>query len=167
MTNEHDDDCDCPICTGEFDWTEFYSRITDIIEKHDQYIQVVLAGPTTLGFGYTIGNTERGLPELLMIGNFSHGYLAFILDFLGEEMRKQGQPFDNGELVSIGGKHPVKIVNAGTEAREEYAIQVGEYYHHDDYVIQQVLVPDGEGRFPNETGCEAPYSEVPVLAGLH
>src|SRR6266516_2339798 len=118
MTDKHDDG-DCPICTGEFDPTEFYSRITDIIEKHDQYIQAVFAGPTTLGFGYTIGNTEHDLPELLMVGNFSHGDLGAILNFLGDEMRKQGRPFYNGELVTIGGKHPVKIVNAGTEAREE------------------------------------------------
>jgi len=166
MTDKHDD-CDCPICTGEFDPTEFYSRITDIIEKHDQYIQAVLAGPTTLGFGYTIGNTEHDLPELLLIGKFSHSDLGFLLNWLGETMRKRGRPFDNGEVVSYGGKRPVKIINAGTQAREEYPIQVGEYYQTDAYAIQQVLWPDEEGRFPDETGCAAPFSEVPVLALRH
>ena len=166
MTDKHDDECDRPICTGEFDPTEFYSRITDIIEEHEQYIQAVLGEVTRLAFGYTIGNTERGLPELLPVGNFSHSDLGFLLNGLGETMRKRGRPFDNGEVVSYGGKRPVKIINAGTQAKE-YAIQVAEYYHTDEYAIQQVLVPDQEGRFPGETGCAAPFSEVPVLALRH
>ena len=54
---------------------------------------------------------------------------------------KTGRAFANGELVSLGGKHPVKIVDVPTAlVKDEYTIQVGEYFGTDDYA-QQVLIP--------------------------
>jgi hypothetical protein len=60
---------------------------------------------------YTIGNHERGLPELLFTGDTDDAW-AGVLNRLGYIMREQRRDaFRHGELVSVGGKFPVKIVN--------------------------------------------------------
>jgi hypothetical protein len=57
----------------------------------------------------------------------------------------------------------MKLINANASAREEYTIQAGEHFGHDEYKVMQVLIPDEDGRFPGEDGCEEPYASVPVL----
>jgi Domain of unknown function (DUF4262) len=164
MTDKHDDDCDCPVCSGEFDATEFYRGIAENIEEHGQHVMGVFGGPgDILPFCYSIGLTGRGLPELLLIGGFAPEDAAAVLNWLGEAMRERGRPFHDGEIVDWGGRLPVKVINAGDEARDEYAIQAMSYYSTDSIVVQQVLVPDTMGRFSGDPHCEFPYSEVPVL----
>jgi hypothetical protein len=79
-------------------------------------------------------------------------------------MRERGTPFTDGELVSLGGKFPVKVVDIDAErARREYTVQAGQYYDDENYEVQQVLVPDRNGRFPGEPEVQAPFSDVPIL----
>jgi hypothetical protein len=74
MTN-HDDDCECAIRSGEMDPAEFHDRIAESIEECGQFVMAVVtddddhSGERPFDFVYSIGNTERGLPELLMVGN--------------------------------------------------------------------------------------------------
>jgi hypothetical protein len=111
-------------------------------------------------FSYTIGNHERRLPELLMFGSER---LSYILVELGEMMRARGTAFRHGELVSLGGKFPVKIVDTNPDGNY-FAFHVGLYYGTADYRVQQVVICDHQGRFPGDPGCEEPYASFPVLA---
>jgi Domain of unknown function (DUF4262) len=169
MTHNHDDGCECVICSGEFDPDEFHDRIAEIIEEHDQYVMAVVtdddnhSGDHPFDFVYSIGNTGRGLPELLMLGNMDFHVMGGVLNDLGRLMRERGRPFDDGEVVPTGGRLPVKVINAGSVAGAEYACWAGDYYQTDAVRVQQVLVPDTDGRFPGEPGCAGPFSEVPVL----
>jgi hypothetical protein len=63
--------------------------------------------PDAMPFAYTIGNHEKRLPELLTIGTPDAGFL----NPLSEVMIARGKPFADGEIVSIDGKFPVKIIN--------------------------------------------------------
>lgn len=139
----------------------FYIKVRDDIEREGHSIIGVFDEINT--FYYTIGLTDNKLPELLVYGQGVS--LAYILNSLAALMRDRGIPFDNGERVSLGGKHPVMIVEAGSRAKEDYTIQVGRYYEIEDseYRVQQVLICDHEGRFPGEPGCAPPYSLAPIL----
>jgi hypothetical protein len=110
------------------------------------------------GFTYTIGNTDRGLPELLLIGDFPSHIAAGLLNELGAKMREDGKPLATG-LVDIGWSIPVKVRQAGPLARSRYTIQVGEYLGHDRYSVLQVMVCDENGRYPGDAGC-APRCDV-------
>src|SRR5262245_55499012 len=57
-------------------------------------------------FAYTIGNSLVDLPELLIIGTRE----GALLNDLSEKMLDRGRAFDDGELVNLGGKFPVKII---------------------------------------------------------
>lgn len=139
------------------DSREFYETVEHNIAKAGQHLQFVF--PTSnsddLPFIYTIGNHQRNLPELLIVG----GGQAFggILNHLCEKMRERGRAFDNGELVSLGGAYPVKIVDVPTEICEPFTFQVGRYYQVKDYRVQQVMACDPHGRFPGDPGCQEPY----------
>jgi Domain of unknown function (DUF4262) len=121
--------------------------------------------PDALPFSYTIGNYEQGLPELLLVANLPSQTAGALLNEMGRRMRAAGRPYNDGERVSFGGKLLVKIIEAGGHAKKEYTIQVGRYYGipDDEYRVQQVLMPDANGVFPDESGCQKPYSEQPVL----
>jgi len=137
------------------------------IDRHGQHLMRILLTEDdpqdALPFVYTIGNHERGLPELLLIGFAEPGFLD-ILNRLSEIQRERNIAFCHGELVDLGGTYPVRIVDAGAVGREEYAVQVSVFYGTDDYQIRQVLICDLAGRFPDDPGCDAAYRSQPVLS---
>jgi hypothetical protein len=111
-------------------------------------------------FAYTIGNHLKGLPELLVIGTAHAGFL----NDLSRLMIASNAPFEDSQtLTMIGGRVPVKLIRASAAARAEYTIQAGEHFGHQNYSVMQVLMPDKQGRFPGEDGCDEPYASVPVL----
>lgn len=113
---------------------------------------------------YTIGNHERGLPELLFTGDTDDAW-ADVLNRLGHIMREQRRDaFRHGELVSVGGKFPVKIVNTSARAKLEFTLVAGQYYTTDDYRVQQVVLCDTQGKFPGDPECAEPYASQYVLA---
>jgi hypothetical protein len=89
--------------------------------------------------------------------------VADILNMLSDMMVERGGRFSEGELVSLGGKYPVKIITANATAKTEYTIQVGRVYGDEDYEVQQVVLSDRNGIFPDDARCEARY-RMPVLA---
>jgi hypothetical protein len=111
-------------------------------------------------FSYTIGNWQKHqLPELLVIGYNDNQ----LLNILSAKMIERGRKFDDGELVSLGGKFPIKIITtSGFKVKSDYTIQTGQFYRHENYLVQQVLVPDRKGVFPDQPGCATKYL-VPIL----
>jgi hypothetical protein len=65
-------------------------------------------GPT---FAYAIGNALKGLPELLLVGTTK----GELLNDLSQKMIDRGRAFDDGELVSLGGKFPLKVITANDD----------------------------------------------------
>jgi Domain of unknown function (DUF4262) len=111
-------------------------------------------------FAYTIGNCLVGLPELLVLGMADND----LLNRLSEMMIDRGHGFDDGELVSLGGLHPVKVINATSEAvKDEYTFQVANFTERDDYDVLQIVIPDRNGRFPGDPKCEQPFASIPQL----
>jgi Domain of unknown function (DUF4262) len=138
-----------------------HARTAEDIERFGRSILIVGEGEEGWPFSYTIGNHLRELPELLIIGTSRGGAL---LNALSQKMIDAGKPFENGQLVSVGGRLPVKVIRCNVAAAQtDYTIQVGEYFGHQDYSVMQVLLPDRSGKFPGEDGCQPLWSECPVL----
>jgi hypothetical protein len=138
----------------------FYEGIEESIRRYGWRLQGVLGDAENLPFIYTIGNHQIGLPELLVIGTEK---AANCLNQVCEIMRTNDRPFEDGELIDVGGRFPMKSLNAGDEAKREYTIQVGEYYGTDDYAVQQIVIRDTSGRFPDDPRCQFPYFLAPLL----
>lgn len=134
------------------------------IKASGQHVRRVSAGEKAdeHAFMYTIGNHQHGLPELLLIGPTGAQFID-LLNYLGEIQRKLGRPFGHEELVELGAKFPVRIVDAGKEGREKYAVQIGVFYGTDEFEVRQVLLCDQHGRWPDDPDCDKPYCDAPIL----
>ena len=150
-------------------WEKLRCDIAAKIEASGQAVQVVYLTehdpPDKQPFMYTIGNYHRGLPELLVIGTDSD-VIAGVLNRLGEMQRDRAKAYADEEVVSVGGKFPVRIVDAGIIGRKRYATFVGIFYGTDSYDVRQVVLPDTQGRWPDTPGCDAPYRNQPVLSAI-
>jgi hypothetical protein len=142
---------------------KFAERIEGDIKRAVPHIVAVMGDGAHLPFAYTIGNTSKDLPELLMIGYHDAGAIGSVLGKLSDAMIEREHAFADGETVNLGGKYPVKIIDANATAQDKYTIQAGRFYGHEDYDVQQVLVSDRRGRFPDDAQCDAHF-QVPVLA---
>jgi hypothetical protein len=147
----------------------FHDRIRAIIEAHGQMLMRVHPDatdpPGTLPFVYTIGNHQHRLPELLVVGFDGTGFEAQVLNLLGAMQRQRRAGFHDGELVSLSGPLPVRIIDAGAAGRSEFAVQVGVYYGTDEFDVRQIVLPDPNGRWPGDPQCETPFSRQPLLSG--
>lgn len=143
------------------------AAVDQSIASHGQHIWAVFpdrtSPPETMVFAYTIGNHQRKLPELLVIGNLQPEQQAFLLNTVAGVMRKRERAFHNGEFVSIGGELPLKVVEASVRVHAEYTVQAGQYWRTEDYRVQQVLIPDKDGKFPGDPGCADPWGSIPVV----
>lgn len=140
------------------------------IATYGQHVWQVLPNaddpPDTPPFVYTVGNHEHGLPELLLIGT-AETWAVDLINELGERQRARGVGFLHDELVGLGGTFPVKLVEVGSIAREDYTIQVGCYYATEDYSVRQVLLCDRAGHFPGDPECAPPFRWQPILSRHH
>lgn len=140
-----------------------YGRFTADIEAHGRTVLGVGVEGNAPSFAYTIGNwITHELPELLTVGLVDPP----VLNMLSEQMIRRRRAFDDGELVDLGGRCSLMVINAGKLAKANYTIQAGRFYGHERYAVQQVLIPDKHGRFPDDPACEPPYRDMPVLRVL-
>jgi hypothetical protein len=141
------------------DGRDYYAAVAENIERHGRHLQAVF--PVAEGdpppFVYTIGN--RPLPELLLVGAWD---LAWLLNDLSARQREAGEALLGD--VSLGGEHPVRLIDVTDDAvKEKWTVQAGRHYGDEAYLVTQVVVPDKAGRFPGEDGCQEPYAAQPLL----
>lgn len=148
-------------------------RIADDISKYGQHIVSVgqYADKTHPDysedfqpFAYTIGNHEKGLPELLYVGDIDDVYIQ-ILNILGEMQRAQKKAFQHGEMIDYSAKFPARVIDAGLKGRKIYAFGVERYYNTEKFELLQVLLCDHNGKYPGEAGCL--YTDAIVLTQTH
>lgn len=131
----------------------FYERALKMIEEHGRFILNVISTHS-----YTIGNTRKGLPELIIVGPFNPRQSQAVLNDLSEKMIERGRAFDEGELVSLGGKYPVAVYRASEAIKPEVTCQAGQILGREDYDVMQVVYCDPNGHFPGHKDCEPPYN---------
>lgn len=131
-------------------------EVRENIEKHGQHLFGIGGDGSEPGFAYTVGNAGRGLPELLIIGDFSFQLMGRILNELRAKMREEGKPFEEG-FLDIGWTYPFKIRKASGDVNERFTIQAGQYLGHENYTVLQVMICDRDGCYPGDEGCDPDF----------
>jgi hypothetical protein len=140
---------------------ELFSAMAHMIALNKR-ATIAVAGTKKLPpFFYTIGNQEKQLPELLIIGNFKPDDMCGILNVVSDMMIGVGA-FGDGEKVELGGEYPLLIYRASKEAKVKYTVQAGQFYNNEDYEVMQVVLPDLKGCYPPDPRCHKDF-QVPVL----
>ncbi|HUD29493.1 DUF4262 domain-containing protein [Sphingomonas sp. ID1715] len=141
------------------DASDFYAVIERNIARSGQHMFLVFADGETPAFAYSIGNALHGLPELLLVGNFSPRVAGSIINDLGRKMREARRPLEGD--IDVGGQFPVRVRRASAKAHQCFTLQAGRYLRHEEYDVLQVLLCDAAGIYPGEPGCEPAY-DVPL-----
>ena len=125
-TDKH---CTNPNCRG----TPAHDQIAAMIREHGQFVMAVMGDDENSGFAYTIGRTERGLPELLVFAtNFDDLMeLGGLLSYLGPRDVQDGHliAHRDGEVVFAAAdlsNFPELLANA----HEDLVVQADHYYGH-------------------------------------
>ena len=141
------------------DPSDFYAAIDRNIARNGQHLFLIFADGETPAFAYSIGNALQGLPELLLVGNFSPRVAGSIINELGRKMRDARRPLEGD--IDVGGRFPARVRQASVQARQRFTLQAGRYLRHEEYDVLQVLLCDPDGAYPGEPGC-APAYDVPL-----
>jgi hypothetical protein len=108
-------------------------------------------------FTYTIGNSLKGVPELIVFG-LAPENAHWVLNMASD----QPEAIASG-IIDLGGEFPLKAVPCGAWAKDVYSIQAGQYLRGNAYELTQLLVCDKAGRFPDDPACTEPYAHQPKL----
>lgn len=133
-------------------------RVRQNIEQYGQHVQGVGGGGgirVSPPFAYTIGNSARGLPELLFIGPFDFRLGTMILNAVAKHMWEKGR-IEPG-MLDLEWTFPFKLREAGGDVRDTFTIQAGQFYGHENYTVMQVMICDKAGRYPGDPGCDPAF----------
>jgi hypothetical protein len=146
--------------------TALHVKVMENIARTGRHIMGVFPtgaedDPINAAFQYTIGNSLKKMPELLIVGMYDDLYA---INALSQLMIVRGRKFEDGEVVSLGGPFAVCVVDASEDVKRRFTIQVARQLCIEDagYAVMQVVLPDKRGRFPWQIGCAAPFSKVKV-----
>lgn len=140
-----------------------HDKIEGDIARVGRSLMGVFGSKDSLEFTYTIGNALNGLPELLVIGTCQGNFLNDV----SEKMIERGRKFDSDELVDLGGKCPVYVLDASPNVKDLFTILATNHLGTSDYAVMQVVMSDPNGVFPWQPGCEKPYADVHVYRVLN
>ncbi len=141
---------------------DLFRHIANMIDQGNRAVMAIAKTRKEPGFFYTIGNQEKRLPELLIIGNFNSQQMCTLLNTLSNAMLEAKEPAKDGSQISIGGEYPLLIYSASEDAKTKYTIQAGQFYGNEDYDVMQVVLPDTKGVYPPDPKCHKDF-QVPVL----
>jgi hypothetical protein len=133
----------------------------DALAKIEKFGRIVIAVPNgNNSFSYTVGNCQRGLPELLIVGPFEPTGIRSVLNVMTDKMIERGSAFEENTLIDIGAPLHCTAFHASDLAKLERTIQVGQLLKR-PYDLMQVVSPDPAGLFPWQPGCN-PAFQVPL-----
>jgi hypothetical protein len=141
--------------------------IDAVIAKHGWALQAVLPdGPGVPASTYTVGLFDR-LPELLCVGPPA-SVAGPTLDALAARLERRPELARIGQRIELHAQDAVPTVELGAVAPCWHELYVGRalaYHQRDDLELLQVLVPDGDGRFPDDPQLDPFVPTVqPILA---
>jgi hypothetical protein len=145
----------------EISHADLFRSMANMIATSKRVTMAIAKSKKEPAFFYTIGNQEKQLPELLLIGNFKPDATCELLNVLSDMMIR-AEVFKDGETVELGGEYPLLIYRASKDAKEKYTVQAGQFYANEDYQVMQVVIPDKKGCYPPDPKCHKDY-QVPVL----
>lgn len=137
---------------------ELHERLKKGIEEHGHMVVHVMdENDPDESFIYTVGNVKRGLPELILVGNFDPNHTGRILNDMTTKMLKEERSIEPGD-VDINWTYPMRVRKASDLTKDTHTIASTRIAGHDDYDVFQVMVCDTEGRYPDDEGVDDDFA---------
>lgn len=132
---------------------EMLGRLAEMVTRSGWALQGVFGSTVDDVFTYTVGMTERGLPEL-WLGSLNPNQAGPILNDLGRlhTARPGGLPYD--EPIDAEYSIPFRL-RGPVQPRAAQVFAAFGMYGEQVVTLAQVLWADSAGRFPDEAGYDA------------
>ena len=132
----------------------FYEKAARDIAETGQTIIAVADDPLYI---YTVGNSRRGLADLIIVAHINPAHLQAMLNDLADFQAARGRSFEVGEVVQPADfKLSVRFSPCPEDIETTRCCQASqiEKGRAEPRTYLQVLLPDPNGRFPDEPGYE-------------
>jgi hypothetical protein len=147
----------CQGCDNDMSPDEYFARLRELISRNRFVVQSVLGSRCAAEFSYTIGLTEAGLPELIVLGVRPQD-ASRLLHCWGDYLLDKSAVLA-GETLGSG---PWVLEAVEVERPEEHLLIAGDLYGRRVRALQLVWA-DAAGRFPWDRGHRARRAGQPVL----
>lgn len=132
----------------------FYEKAKRDIQETGQTIIAVADDPL---YCYTIGNSRRGLADLIIVAHINPVHLQALLNDLADFQAERGSAFEVGELAKPADfLLPVRFSPCPENIEVTHCCQASqvEKGRNEIRTYLQVLLADPGGKFPDEVGYE-------------
>lgn len=151
-------------CCGGVDAAQ--QNITDLTEQGRWAVIGVSSTDSEPSFSYTVGLHYKELPELIMIG-LPVQSATYILNNCAGKMINQSNKYPHGQSIKELANMPLAIIDVFEDKKQEYAIQAWNHFHHWDFSMQQLVMPDAACKFPWGEGFDQHMNQIQPILGSH
>src|SRR3954447_23528827 len=121
-------------------------------------LSVIYVADGTDSHLYTVGRTNRHLPELLIVCPIAPSFAIDLMKAIDDAMPER---LMTGSMLDLGSQFPLKVLDAeDPRALNEYAL-IAQHLYGTKATMQQLVLPDLQGRFPPD--CAPPFNRQPLL----
>ena len=132
---------------------KYFKKVHKNIEEYGFQTTYVMEEIGFTPFGYSTGIYESfKIPELIISGLPKGLTMELIKNY--SEKYKNGIVPINEKMADLIDRFPVYFIEVGNEALTEYVLSSIKYYYNKEYKYLQLIFPDLNGHFPNETDYE-------------
>lgn len=137
------------------------ASLDDMIARYGWAVQGVFGSPDAPGFSYTVGLSQKGLPEIIVFGlppQVAHVFL----NSLGRRFTTDGVPPLDVDLLDVAERYPARLVPVPRPAADQYLYQA--LHRYPEYTAVQLVWTDEHSRYPWDDGFDpALVSRQPIL----
>ncbi len=131
-------------------------NVPEILARGEIKILYIFGEPGSPAYAYSIGMTNRGKPELVM-----EGFTSDLMYALIQAAAKIDAPFTDGQILKGLASCDLAVRLWGEDSRaSEPLYQALSYYEVEKLPVAQIVVPDPDGRFPWDPGCDPDCIEI-------
>lgn len=132
---------------------KYFRKVYDNIEKHGFHHTYVTEEVGLTPFGYSTGIYQNfGIPELFVSG-LPNGLTNTLINNYVEKFKYKKVPL-NERIHGLIDLFPIYFVEVNNEFLTEYTLSSFKYYANSEFKYLQLIFPDLNGYFPNETGYD-------------
>lgn len=149
----HDKTCNCEICKGAR-WDMLDQQMIQGIQKQGFGVFQIAGGAEHPSFAYTIGLSDRQLPQLLAVGISARTAGAIVhhiaTDWVSGKLTDASVDMKLEDYANL----PLMLKRINDPSKwSEYMVQMDRFRTTDNPVsVLQVVFPDMNGKFPWESG---------------
>lgn len=116
---------------------------------------------------YTVGLHSHGLPEIILFGLPMETGQS-ILNTAADQVLNNGTALPHGTQLDKVASKPLVLVDVPeSEKKYELTNMVRQYYRSTNYRLQQLVMPDKQGRFPWQKSVDPKFLRIQPLLGGH